>query len=569
MSTYPDFLGEEASVAQDLRGRSPTAARRLVALTLDDALARSLEELAGGGVDVCVVADTESLSEELLQSNSSIALIDANGLTSPIEAIVDALAIQFPDLRLLVAGHSGEQNQLATRIANGRVFRFVHKPASAQRLKLMIDATSRPADPNRVSVTQTLHVLPEPRKPQLAKLDDAIRGRTPPMLGIGLGIVAAIALGAFLLWPEGDPAPAAVSPQRSAASASASAPSAAAELMRKADQAFAAGVYVAADGSSAAELYRDALKVDAGDARAKSGFERSIDLGLRGAEQALVENRLDAAAGAAETLRLLSPSNSRLAFLKGQIDKELSRANADASQRAAFDARQAQIRKNLGDMNERLRRGALLEPTRDNAMVHFRAAEAAGPGDMAVRNARDSLVAALLNASDAEIDADRAPAARRLLDAAASINSGAPGLDPLRRRLEEMGTRAAPAVVAAPLEPAAAPARDPEPATVAAAAPPPEVVQESVLRRLQSVEPEYPERALNQLISGWVDLEFTVAANGSVRDITVMASEPRNTFNAAAIAALRRWRYAPVLRNGEAVSQRARVRIRFTARDQD
>ena len=89
-------------------------------------------------------------------------------------------------------------------------------------------------------------------------------------------------------------------------------------------QAFAAGFYVAADGSSAAELYRDALKLDAGDARAKSGFERSIDLGLRGAEQALVENRLDAAAGAAETLRLLAPSNSRLAFLKGQIDKELS-----------------------------------------------------------------------------------------------------------------------------------------------------------------------------------------------------------------------------------------------------
>ena len=143
-------------------------------------------------------------------------------------------------------------------------------------------------------------------------------------------------------------------------------------------------------------------------------------------------------------------------------------------------------------MNERLRRGALLEPSRDNALVHFRAAEAAGPGDMAVRNARDSLVAALLNASDAEINADRAPAARRLLDAAASINSGAPGLDPLRRRLEEMGTKAPPAVVAAPVEPVAAPARDPEPATVAAAAPPPEVVQESVLRRLQSVDPEYP-----------------------------------------------------------------------------
>ena len=209
-------------------------------------------------------------------------------------------------------------------------------------------------------------------------------------------------------------------------------------------------------------------------------LRRSIDLGLRGAEQALLENRLDAAAGAAETLRLLAPLNSRLTFLKVQIDKELARSNADASQRAAFEARQLEIRRNLGDMNERLRRGALLEPARDNARCIF-APPSGRPGDLAVRNARDSLVAALLNASDAEIIAERAPTARRLLDAAASINSGAPGLDPLRRRLEET-SKAPAAVVAAPAAPVAAPPVSAEPASVAATEAQPEIVQELAAR---------------------------------------------------------------------------------------
>jgi DNA-binding NtrC family response regulator len=161
VSNQPISLGEEASVAQDLRGASPSAPRRLVALTADGALTQSLAELARGGVDIAVVTDAEALSEELLQSTSTIALIDAGTVGSMLEGLVDALATQFPDLRLLVAGHGTEQNQLATRISSGRVFRFVHKPASPQRLKLMVDAASRTADPQRVSVTQTVQVLPE------------------------------------------------------------------------------------------------------------------------------------------------------------------------------------------------------------------------------------------------------------------------------------------------------------------------------------------------------------------------------------------------------------------------
>ena len=86
---------------------------------------------------------------------------------------------------------------------------------------------------------------------------------------------------------------------------------------------------------------------------------------------------------------------------------------------------------------------------------------------------------------------------------------------------------------------------------------------ESTLTRVQFVSPTYPEEALNRYISGWVDLEFTVTAEGKVTDITVVAGEPGGVFDRAARSALARSRYQPVTRNGVPVAQRVRIRERF------
>jgi TonB family protein len=42
-----------------------------------------------------------------------------------------------------------------------------------------------------------------------------------------------------------------------------------------------------------------------------------------------------------------------------------------------------------------------------------------------------------------------------------------------------------------------------------------------------------------------------------------LASEPKNIFERAAVAALRKWRYRPVERDGQPVVRRAQLRIRF------
>src|SRR5690606_12841493 len=147
-------------------------------------------------------------------------------------------------------------------------------------------------------------------------------------------------------------------------------------LLERAQRAFEAGAFVAADGSSAAELYREASRRDAGNAAALDGFERAIEQALTGAEQALLAGRIEQARVAAELLRLIVPDNSRLAFLYTQIEREMARLNADTTQRQALEARQAQIRAAVNAVEQRIARGALVEPAADSAVERFRAAQA-------------------------------------------------------------------------------------------------------------------------------------------------------------------------------------------------
>ncbi len=56
--------------------------------------------------------------------------------------------------------------------------------------------------------------------------------------------------------------------------------------------------------------------------------------------------------------------------------------------------------------------------------------------------------------------------------------------------------------------------------------------------------PEYPEAARARGVRGYVEVEFTVTPDGGVENPRVVAAEPRNVFDAAALAAVARRRYA-------------------------
>jgi len=73
----------------------------------------------------------------------------------------------------------------------------------------------------------------------------------------------------------------------------------------------------------------------------------------------------------------------------------------------------------------------------------------------------------------------------------------------------------------------------------------------------------YPRRAEERDISGWVDVEFRVAADGSTDDIRVVAAEPEDVFDRSVINAVSGWRFEPREFRGQVIEQRTSARVVF------
>jgi len=83
------------------------------------------------------------------------------------------------------------------------------------------------------------------------------------------------------------------------------------------------------------------------------------------------------------------------------------------------------------------------------------------------------------------------------------------------------------------------------------------------LKRTRYQPPEFPSKALSQHLSGAVTVEYTVDANGEPRDVRVIEATPPGVFDKAAISAVKRWKYDPVIANGAPVEVPVRTSIRF------
>jgi len=82
------------------------------------------------------------------------------------------------------------------------------------------------------------------------------------------------------------------------------------------------------------------------------------------------------------------------------------------------------------------------------------------------------------------------------------------------------------------------------------------------------VSPQYPLRASERGIEGWVAVEFTISKLGTVKDPKVFDSHPSSIFDRAALKAIRKWKYNPKIEDGEPVERPGvKVRLRFDLSD--
>jgi protein TonB len=249
---------------------------------------------------------------------------------------------------------------------------------------------------------------------------------------------------------------------------------------------------------------------------------------LSAAEQDLLAQHLDEAEHLNAAARAIAPQSARVSFLATQIAREKDRAL-----RAQAHAQQQQQQADELERQQQLiadARAALSGGNLDEAARAIGVAAAAG----VARDAVDTLTR----------DLQGAQLVARMKEALAKSTP-------------------APAAEAAAAPPSEAPQTQAVPAPQGAPASAGKVVSAATLERLRYVAPEYPERARADGTSGWVDLAFDVEPDGSVTHIAVLGSDPKEIFDAAAVAAVRRWRYQPAERDGHPIEQRAQLRIRF------
>jgi protein TonB len=77
------------------------------------------------------------------------------------------------------------------------------------------------------------------------------------------------------------------------------------------------------------------------------------------------------------------------------------------------------------------------------------------------------------------------------------------------------------------------------------------------------VAPEYPLKAREQGIEGYVAVKFMVRPDGSVGNVNILGAKPEGTFEEAVRRVLPRWRFQPGRLHGEPVASWVVTTLRF------
>jgi protein TonB len=78
------------------------------------------------------------------------------------------------------------------------------------------------------------------------------------------------------------------------------------------------------------------------------------------------------------------------------------------------------------------------------------------------------------------------------------------------------------------------------------------------------IRPMYPRDAAMKGQEGWVKVEFTITAIGTVKNPRVIDSKPPRVFNREAIRAILKWKFKPRVVDGVAVDRQATQTIDFS-----
>lgn len=181
----------------------------------------------------------------------------------------------------------------------------------------------------------------------------------------------------------------------------------------------------------------------------------------------------------------------------------------------------------------RLAQGKLLDPDNDSALYYVTQLRATDPKNSGLAQMSAAVQGAILDRVRAALDAGDMDKSAALLQRAAALGPSA-DVDAMNDRIRQR--KAGGTVLQMP---------------------------EQSLTRVSKLDVQYPTRALDNGVEGWVEVGYVVGPDGSVANAKVLNSNPSKVFDTAATRAVSRMHYQPVIQGGKPIAVGTEVRIVF------
>jgi TonB family protein len=366
------------------------AAVAIAAITQDRALIGLLRSTVDPSHDLILVNTEEELRPHLNRRRVSACLLDSMFIEGDLASLAERLRESWPDLVLVVVGTAEEQSRVASQITSGVVYRFLHRPVSAPRVRLFVEAALRRHEVENVE--RTLEFV----RPDFSAMEEAkpreSRGGRIPLAGIAAAVVAVVGAGAWFALSSGSDEPVAaqvVSPapdgeQEQAAASPAPAP---------AREPASVPQVVAPEAQPAAD-------------------ERV----------AVPESTATPAPSPAPAAEKAGPSAERLADVpKSSVIRLPAENAAQTSATAPELTHEQRLRDQLAQAEAALQRGELAAPSGRNAVELFRGALELDPTNTLAKAGLVRVADRLLSAAERALTAGNHEDARRMVDVAETL----------------------------------------------------------------------------------------------------------------------------------------------------
>ena len=138
-----------------------TGSANVIVLSADPTLIDLLRDSLAGTHRVWRADDASHAADLMVAAGNAVLLVDASLADHDTRGLVTEVHKQFPELAIIVAGRRDDEAQLAPLVSSGAIFRFLHKPASAERIRNFVEATQRRPKP-ATDLSAALDKLTEP-----------------------------------------------------------------------------------------------------------------------------------------------------------------------------------------------------------------------------------------------------------------------------------------------------------------------------------------------------------------------------------------------------------------------